>query len=78
MIGVRAQELAERGHIQFVMPRSEDRQVLFREPKQTSGRRQAPAVLRVRRMLEVFLQMHECACCLNQSLEKIVVSRVRV
>ena len=49
------------------MLRAEDRQVLFREPKQTSGRWQAPAVFCVRWVFEIFLQMDERARSLNQS-----------
>ena len=56
----------------------EDRQVLFRQFEKPYRRPQAPAVFRVRRMFEIFLQMHECACGLDQSLEKIIVGSVVV
>jgi len=60
-----AHEAAERGDIQAMMLRDEDRQVLFRESKQTHGRLQTPAVFRMRRVLEILLQMDEGAGRLN-------------
>jgi hypothetical protein len=73
-----AQKLAKRGDIQVVMPWGKDQQVLFRELKQTSCRWQAPAVFGMLGVFEIFLQMNEGAGSLDQSLEKIVVRRVRV
>jgi hypothetical protein len=58
-----------------MMARREARQVLLREPEQTHRRRQTLAVLRVRRVFELFLKMHESAGGLDQSLEEIRVAR---
>jgi len=60
-----AHELAERGHIQAMMLRGEDQQLLFRESKQTHGRLQTPPVFWVRWVLEISLQVNEGAGRLN-------------
>ena len=60
-----AHELAERGDVQAMMLRGEDRQVLFRESKQTHGRLQTSAVFWVRWVVEIFLQMNKGAGRLN-------------
>ena len=50
----------------------------LRQPEQTNGGRQAPAVLRVRRMLESLLKMNEGPGGLNQSFEIISIRRFGV
>src|SRR5688500_12561911 len=55
--------------------RPERREVLFREPEQTHGWAQPPAVLGVSRVLVMFLQMHEGPGRLDQSLEILGVFR---
>ena len=56
----------------------ESYEIFLGELEQFDCRSQAPAVFGVRRMLEVLLQMHECARGLDQSLEKIIVGSVVV
>lgn len=60
------------------MARTERREILFRQLKQPHRRSQAPAVLRMFRMLEIFLEMNESARSLDQPLEEIVVVAVPV
>src|SRR5688572_2801846 len=55
--------------------RPEWRQVLLREPKQAHGRARPFAMLRMSRMLEMFLQMHERARGLDQPLEILSILR---
>ena len=56
----------------------EDGQIIFRQAKQPDGRRQAPCVFGMRRMLEVLLQMNKCARRLDQPLEKNRVNQLGV
>jgi len=60
------------------MSRTEFRQVFFRQLEEFNGRAQTPAVLCVRWMFEVLLEMDESACGLNQSFEEIVVLGVAI
>ncbi len=60
------------------MSRTEFRQVFFRQLEEFNGRAQTPAVLCVRWMFEVLLEMDEGACRLNQSFEEIVVLGVAI
>ena len=53
------------------MVRLKNAQIIFRQSKQTHRRSQAPPMFRMRRMLEVFLEMNERACRLDQAFEKI-------
>jgi len=53
-------------------------EIFFRQFKEPHGRAQTPPVFRVCRMLEIFLEMNERACGLDQSLEKIIVAAVGV
>jgi len=71
-------KVEQRVNVQRVMARTERREILFRQLKQPHSRPQAPGVLRVRRMLEIFLEMHERARSLDQPLEEIVVVGVAV
>jgi len=73
---MRAQQLAKRADIQISMLRSKAGQVLFRQLKQPDGRSQTAAVLGMRRVLEIFLQMHKRAGGLNQTFEKIGIIRI--
>jgi hypothetical protein len=57
------------------MPRTEPRQIPFREPEQTHRRRQTLAVFCVRWMFEALLQMNESASRLNQSFEIVCIGR---
>ena len=59
------------------MPWTKPRKFPLREPEQTHRGRQAPAMLRVRWVLELFLKMHESACCLDQAFKEIRVTRIR-
>src|SRR2546423_1835826 len=61
-----------------MMPRGEDRQVLFRQLEKLNGRAQTAAVVCVGWMFEIFLEMDEGAGGLNQSFEEIVVIGVAV
>ena len=54
------------------MSRTEFRQVFFRQLEEFNGRAQTPAVLCVRWVFEVLLEMDESARGLNQSFEEIV------
>jgi hypothetical protein len=78
LFDLRLQELAKSGDIQPPMSRREERQIFFRESKQTHGRSQTPTVLRMQWLLEVFLQMNEGPSRLNQAFEKIIVVSVAV
>ena len=60
------------------MSRTEFRQVFFRQLEEFNGRAQTPAVLGVRWVFEVLLEMDESACRLNQSFEEIVVLGVAI
>ena len=60
------------------MTRRETRQILFRQLKEFDRRPQPAAVFRVRRVLEILLQMNKRAGCLDQPLKKIIVRRVGV
>jgi len=60
------------------MARSKWREIFLGQVEQPHRRPQAPAVFRVRRVLEVFLEMNKRARRLNQSLEKIVVGRLGI
>jgi hypothetical protein len=70
------QQLEKPGDIEGVMHRREGREMFLRQQKEPDGRPQSPAMLGMQRVLEMFLQMHERAGTLDQSLEKIVVTRV--
>jgi hypothetical protein len=72
------QQLTKCCDVQAVMPRPENGQVLFRQPKQTHGGPQTPSMFGMQRVLEIFLQMHEGPRSLDQALEEIVVLRVLV
>lgn len=78
MLDLRLQELAKSGDIQPLMSRRKDRQIFFRESKQTHGWPQTPAVLGMQRLFEVFLQMNKSTSCLNQAFEEIIVVSVTV
>ena len=60
------------------MSRTEFRQVFFRQLEEFNGRAQTPAVLCVRWVFEVLLEMDESARGLNQSFEEIVVLGVAI
>jgi hypothetical protein len=60
-IDLRAQELAERSHVEPIVMRLENREVVFRQSKQTHRRSQAPLMFRMRRLLEIFLEMNKRA-----------------
>ncbi len=60
------------------MSRTEFRQVFFRQLEEFNGRAQTPAVLCVRWVFEVLLEMDESARRLNQSFEEIVVLGVAI
>jgi len=63
------QQLTERDQIKVIPRRSECAQILYREPKQSDSWGQSPSVFGVRRMFELFLQMHECPGRLDEALE---------
>src|SRR3977135_4024082 len=63
------------GDIEVVPPRIEWRQIPFREPEQPHGWSQPLSVLRVGRMLVMFLQMDERPRRLGQRLEILRVLR---
>ena len=60
------------------MFRREPAEISFRELEKSHRRSQTPPVFRVRRLLEILLEMNECARCLDQPLEKIIVVGVSV
>ena len=60
------------------MSRSEARQVFFRQLEELNGRAQTPAVLGVRWVFEILLEMDESARRLNQSFEEIVLLGVAI
>ena len=60
------------------MPRTESRQVFFRQLEEFNGRAQTPAVLSVCWVFEILLEMDESARRLNQSFEEIVVFGVAI
>ena len=60
------------------MSRTEFRQVFFRQLEEFNGRAQTPAVLCMRWVFEVLLEMDESARGLNQSFEEIVVLGVAI
>src|SRR5437879_13713824 len=60
------------------MSRTEFRQVFFRQLEEFNGRAQTPAVLCVRWVFKVLLEMDESARRLNQSFEEIVVLGVAI
>jgi hypothetical protein len=66
------------GDIECVMLWRIRREVLFCQFKQPHRRFQAPPMFRMRRMLEIFLEMNKGARGLDESFEKIVVIRVGV
>ena len=72
-----AQEFEKFVDIKRVVHGSVWGKIFLRELKQSHSRLQAAAVLWMRRMFEVFLQMNECAGCLNKPLEEISVVRIR-
>lgn len=78
LIGVLNQKLTKRCNVQPVVHRREIRQIFFRKPEQTCRRRQAFAMLCMRRMLEALLQVNKSAGGLDQALEKICVTRLGV
>src|SRR4029077_20807673 len=77
-IAVAAQEFAKCVHIQEVMSRSKGRQVFLREFQQSHCRPQTPAVLWMRWLFEIFLQMNKCTGGLNEPLEKVVITRTSI
>jgi hypothetical protein len=56
-------------HIEVVPFGIERRQIFFRESEQSDGRRESFPVLRMSRMLVMFLEMHERSRRLDQALE---------
>jgi hypothetical protein len=76
LLGVLVEESTKRGDIQPMMARREDRQVLFSQAEQPHGRLQTPAMLRMRRLLEILLQMNEGAGGLDQAFEEIRIRRI--
>ena len=60
------------------MSRTEFRQVFFRQLEELNGRAQTPAVLGVRWVFEILLEMDEGARRLNQSFEEIVLLGVAI
>ena len=60
------------------MARRETRKVFLGQFEKFHRRTQTPAVFRVSRMFEMFLEMDERARRLNQSFEKIIIVRVVV
>src|SRR5438046_953525 len=60
------------------MSRTEFRQVFFRQLEEFNGRAQTPAVLCVRWVFEVLLEMDESARRLHQSFEETVVLGVAI
>src|SRR4029077_1993839 len=57
------------------MSRSKGRQVFLREFQQSHCRPQTPAVLWMRWLFEIFLQMNKCTGGLNEPLEHVVITR---
>ena len=76
MLGVLVQQAAERADIEPVMARREDRQVLLGEAQQTHRGLQTPAMFRMRRLLEIFLEMNKTARGLDQAFEEIGIGRI--
>src|SRR6266404_3652305 len=60
------------------MSRTEFRLVFFRQLEELNGRAQTPAVLGMRWVFEILLEMDESARSLNQSFEEIVVFGVAI
>src|SRR5215471_18044329 len=58
-----------------MVPRRETRQVPLCEPEQTHRRRQTPAMLRVRWVLEPPLKVNKCAGRLDQPFEIVRIGR---
>src|SRR5437762_3046158 len=67
--------LAKLCDIKVVPPRAEWRQIFFREPEQSHRRREPLSMLRMGRMLKVFLQMDKRARRLDQPFEILGVLR---
>jgi hypothetical protein len=55
------------------MARTERREILLRQFEESDRRAQAPAVFRMCRVFEIFLEMHEGARGLDQPFEEIIV-----
>jgi hypothetical protein len=58
-----------------MMSRSEVGEIPLRKPEQTNRRSQAPAMLRMQRVFELFLEMNERPSGLNQPFEIVCIGR---
>jgi hypothetical protein len=67
------QENEKSGDVKGVSHRCVRREMFLRELKESHRRLQASAVLRMRWLLEVFLEMNEGASSLNQTFKEIRV-----
>jgi hypothetical protein len=72
------QKIDKSRDIQRVMFWREWLEIFFRELEEPDRRTQTSPMLRVRWLLEIFLQMNECARGLDQSFEKINVSGLSI
>jgi hypothetical protein len=74
----RFQKIEQLRDIKGVMAWCKGAEIFFRELKEPDRRTQASAMLRMCRLLEIFLEMNEGARCLDQSFEKIIIGGVGV
>jgi len=74
----RTQKTKEPYNVECVMAGTKRSEVLFRQLEESDRRPQPSAVLCMGRVFEIFLEMHERARCLDQSLKKIIVVSVGV
>ena len=70
-IDLASQEQEEILNVELMPPRPEREQVLLRQPEEAHRRIHAPAVFRMRRARELFLQMHEPAGRLDGEVLRI-------
>ncbi len=70
-----AQELQKRRQIESMPPRQIRREIFLRQPEEPHRRIHPPPIFWMRRTRVLFLQMHEPACGLDQTLEIIRVFR---
>src|SRR5215211_6304727 len=73
-VDVALRERKQSGDVEPVPRRSKRRQILFRQAKQSHRRPETAAMLRMARMFELFLKMHEGTGRLDQPLEIIRIA----
>lgn len=76
-VDLAAQQRQKSCQIKPMPDRPERSQIFLRQPKESDRRIHSPPVFRMRRPLELFLQMHETAGCLDEPFEIIGVRGFR-